>query len=518
MYQIRLQEWGVRKNMTREDKKRILTELGASDDLAPNEKRKIRRYKADKRRQAEGEETALTDLADPFEEASESVTGSLSSDATAVHRSYATSVVDLGKSAGISNLSLSSAYAATLTPRVSVSPESSSWELVGTPLDCPSWTGPRINHNTTDDPWAPVALMDEWRISAFMPLERPLPNDPDVSSLPRVLSFTQDLVRSHARTMFLEQDERQRAAFTPPRTMEHFWSDLNNCIYLFKLRDWRRAEPLYKALVGVSSEVFSNVTPDFLRRFFTAFSPVNFQVNPVVRKELLKHFLSRVRELWGSEHSFTRLIYELQLDINSRELSEVALSCLQQSVRGEAPHVERQHPHTDFSIEVSIITLQRRSKDFAAAAHSASTLLTQSKERLGPESPEARDATEQLAHVYMDTQRLEEARALCLERLGLINRDHRDKRAMRAMEDLAEIERKLGQPRGCITWLQGAAILAAEIQRPDVVILHIVDKVMESSTMCGKDEEARLWRRDFNRDVWKKPDVDCRQGAGMSAW
>jgi tRNA threonylcarbamoyladenosine modification (KEOPS) complex Pcc1 subunit len=331
-----------------------------------------------------------------------------------------------------------------------------------------------------------------------------------------VLSLTQNLVFRHANAMILGQDGKQRAALTPLPLMEHFWSELNNCIYMFKLRDWQRARPLYENLRKVPSEIFSNLTPDFLRRFFTAFSPVNFLVSPFVRKGLLTQFMRLAREMWTDEHPFAQLIRQLQLDINSREVSEKGLSCLRESVLSELPNVEHQRPSVQFEIDLSIITLQRRSKDFDAAARSASALLMCSKEHFGTGSPEARDAAEQLAHIYMDTQKLKEAKILCQERVGRLTwpRDgwmeyeYNDKRAVRAMEDFAEIERKLDQPQNCMPWLKAAAFCAVNIKRPNIVILHIVDKVMESARMCGEGEEALEWRAKFAHHVWKNQDVD----------
>lgn len=511
MYQIWLKKWEARKNWTENHKEEL---LGLAEEeirlLPPNERRKLRRFRATRRRRDEARAGDLTNLSQPSDEASELSSSQQSLPDVVLSGG---SIVGAGESAGHSDLSFSPASATTLN--LSWSSEWSSGETPETHQQHPPWRNTIISYNAENGPWNSLPPAgDFWIDDAFMSLELPLRGDPTTCNLSHVLYSTKELVMAHAYTIMQGRNESQRAAFTPLSVMEHFWAQLNNCIYLFKLRDWRRAEPLYRRLRNVTEEIFANITPDFLRRLLAAFCPVNFEVNPVVRKGLLKHFGRLARDFWGETHPFPRLIGQLQLDKSSREVSEKSLSCLRDSVIEHSADIETQQPSVDFEANMAMIALQRRNKDFSVAAHSARVLLSNSRERFGSGSLETRDAAEQLAHIYMDTQNLDEAKTLCRERVGsavgsdaLIGVGYQDKRAMRAMEDLAEIERKLGQPQKCIPWLIAAARCAVDIKRPDTYIVHLVDKVIESSRMCDRHEEGLLWRRNFTYNAWGKTDL-----------
>jgi hypothetical protein len=63
----------------------------------------------------------------------------------------------------------------------------------------------------------------------------------------------------------------------------------------------------------------------------------------------------------------------------------------------------------------------------------------------------------------------------------------RDERAVRGMEDLAEIHRIKGEWKYAVLWLQAAAGIAGEIwEEHDVAKVHIVDKLQECRLILGE--------------------------------
>ncbi|KAL9620359.1 MAG: hypothetical protein Q9160_005059 [Pyrenula sp. 1 TL-2023] len=492
MYQGRLRKWGVRKHMTREDKEKLLSGLteDSKQEMAPSERRKLRRYKADKRKQKDVEKQAFDYQFRQLQNMPEAATNISSLPFTSTDQS---SKVNFNANASEINqrarmpLGLAEHLTVQRKPQFKNNvPRNARFRGSGTPILRPS---------------API------------PIEYRLRNDPNDCNLPWVLTFTQDIIRRHSVNSLSGESAVQRLAPKPSAAVERALAKINENIYLLKLRDWRKGEPLYFRLRTASWDSFLNLTPDFLRKFLAVTSPIKFTTYPEARQTILSHFLALARELWGDKHSFARLIRELQKDRPSLEVTEKALSCIEHLLIQEPSCAERKRPNLAFRTKTSIIALQRRSKALTTATQSASDLFARSEQTFGSKSLETRDAAEQLAHAFMDTGKLDEAQALCLQRVGpavgadgWIGHGYGDERAMRAMEDLAEIERKLGRFSNCMTWLQAAVYCAIDTKQPDIFVLHIVDKFMEAARACGQTAEALLWRAAFTRDVWKKPE------------
>lgn len=480
--------------MTRDDKEKLLSGLteNSKQEIAPSERRKLRRYKADKRKQSNVEKQALDCQ---FRQAKDNAGESLNALSLPITTFDQNSNINFDANAGetiqVARVPVELARHAIVQGR------------------------PQFKYNVDRNSRTRASPPARLRPNAPIPIDYGLRSDPTACNLPWVLTFTQDIIRRHCRSNPSGESAAQNLAPKPSAAVERVLTKLNQNIYLLKLKDWRKGEPLYFRLRTASWDSFLNLTPDFLRKFLAVTSPIKFTTYPEARQEILRHFLGLARELWGDKHSFTRLVRELQRDNPSLEVTEKALSCIEQLVLQEPSCAERKRPSLAFRTKTSIIALQRRSKALTAATQSASDLFARSKQTFGPKSLETRDAAEQLAHAFMDTGKLDEAQALCLQRVGpavgcdgWIGHGYGDERAMRAMEDLAEIERKLGHLPNCMTWLQAAAYCAIDTKQPDIFVLHMVDKFMEAAKACGRTEEALLWRTAFTRDVWKKLDED----------
>ncbi len=337
-------------------------------------------------------------------------------------------------------------------------------------------------------------------LSALSP-SPPLQSDPRDFKLELVLSHVQVFSEWRLSTGLqgLCVDDTLDATSTANK---NFWRNVKNCIYLYKLGDVERAKPLLSQICSVSSEVILNPSLEFVRSLFDAFSPVNFRQYPEVRAELLCHFTKMAKKRLGPEHRVTIMCQQLQKDDDSRNTTEMALSCMYSSmVRFLSPMA--------FDTERLIIALLRRDKALGAAADKASRLLTSSKIAPTADSIETRKAAMELAHVYMDDGKLKMARELCMRRVGravardgLVGHEYEDSHAIWALEDLAKIEELGGAFDRSAIWLGHAAELAKRVMGPSVGLTHILDKWEKSLRRCGRDEDAEIARRQYASYTW----------------
>ena len=76
------------------------------------------------------------------------------------------------------------------------------------------------------------------------------------------------------------------------------------------------------------------------------------------------------------------------------------------------------HDSLAFQTERAIIALLRRDGCLDNAARKARTLLSITRSAQDPDYRRTREAAQELAHVYMDTGQLNEAKGLCMIRVG----------------------------------------------------------------------------------------------------
>lgn len=327
----------------------------------------------------------------------------------------------------------------------------------------------------------------------------PLPRDATALDLTRLLRCVQDFSDSRLRSPYKD--------LKPIPSLETLWLNVHNCIYLYKVNDIARAEPLLKQLCLVPSDVILNLSVDSVSQLLAAFSPVNFRRHPEVRTKLLGHFTKMAAEALGRDNTITIICKELQKDEDSRYSTEMALRCMLGSM-----HLTRSPsmPGT----ERAIIALLRRDKAFDVAVRMADNLVRSSNANARPKSEEIRDAAKELAHVYMDMGRFEEAKALCMTivgkavaRDGLIGHEYGDRRTMSALEDLAKIEEELGRSDLSATWLQEAVELASLIKGRSIALTHILDKLARALWSCDRYDDAEVLMRRYTPYVWSQ-DLD----------
>ncbi|KAL8912280.1 MAG: hypothetical protein Q9172_007529 [Xanthocarpia lactea] len=278
---------------------------------------------------------------------------------------------------------------------------------------------------------------------------------------------------------------------------------------------------------------------NFLQHLLTSFSPINFRRNPPVRLKLLTHLHTLLSTAFGSQHLLTTICHQLLFDNDTRHATETALSCLHSSL-------VLAHDSLAFQTERAIIALLRRDGCLDDAARKARTLLSITESALQPDHRRTRAAAQELAHVYMDTGYLNEAKRLCMITHTLVTHllkasinappffsghEYSDSRTLYALEDLAKIEEQLGYWGNSATWLWEAAELArkgvfrgeggweenivagkrreantgvagvrreenvGQREQPGVELVHVVDKLVRALRIDGKEDDARAAER-----------------------
>ena len=320
------------------------------------------------------------------------------------------------------------------------------------------------------------------RFPTSLSISPPLSRDPTTLDLSRLLRCVQDFSDARLRSPY--KDRKQ----TPD--LEAFWHNFYNCIYLYKLDNIERAEPLLNQLCSVSSEVLHSLPIDSVSRLLAAFAPVNFRRHPEVRTILLSHFIKMTEEAFGHDNKLTVICKELQKDEDSRYSTETALRCILDSM-----HLARSP--SQFATEREIIALLRRDKAFDDATQMAESLYQSSQTGAKPKLDEIRSAAMELAHIYMDIGRFDDARGLCMIRVGkavardgLIGHEYHDSGVLYALEDLAKIDEESGALKESTVWLGEAAHLARAIKGPSIALTHILDKLVRALRLCGRDGDA----------------------------
>ena len=243
-------------------------------------------------------------------------------------------------------------------------------------------------------------------------------------------------------------------------------------------------------LCSVSTEVLHSLSIDSLTRLLGAFAPVNFRRHPEVRTILLSHFIKMTEEAFGHDSTLNVICKELQKDEDSRYGTETALRCMLGSM-----HLARSP--SQFATEREIIALPRRDKSFDDATQMAESLYQSSQTSARPKLDEIRNAAMELAHAYMDIGRFDDAKALCMIRVGkavardgLIGHEYHDRVTLYALEDLAKIEEESGALKESTVWLGEAAQLARAIKGPSIALTHILDKLVRALRLCGREGDA----------------------------
>lgn len=299
-----------------------------------------------------------------------------------------------------------------------------------------------------------------------------------------------------------------------------FWSDLKHGIYLFKLSPnsklgWTAMEK------ACASAPFTLRNPNdfdfvFLRELCLTLSPVNTRVCPKLRIHLLQYLSYLAFMKLGSHHPVATICHELQQDENDREVSETALKYILECLRSRA-QTEPQLGDVEelaFKIECSIITLLRRDRAYYAAAEKAKVLLKKCQRQIlaacfnfsrTPATDtvsimrRARTAATELAHIRMDQRGnwYDEAIEHCMFALTTnmklsteeqtwpplpdnVTEYIKDKKAVHTLEDLAKIYDELALPEQSLMWLEKARLLAEALygsEEESVATAHIVEKM-----------------------------------------
>jgi len=280
-----------------------------------------------------------------------------------------------------------------------------------------------------------------------------------------------------------------------------FWTEMKHGIYLLKTQKtqagWRALDMACDMApkILVSPQAFDFL---FMRELFLTLSPVNTRVFPKIRTVILQYLGCLASFKLSKTHPIFVICHQLQQDGHDRHVSEVGLQCMLDTFatreQGEAFAIESKE--LAFQVERALITLLRRDgqleaaagraealmqislKDIAAACWGSDTMVMDRASTL----EHSRLAARELAHVRMDQgiSRYDKAIEISVFVLtGTLqlaaNEDGwpplpytitnviRDKSSVYTMEDLAQIYEKLGMIKEANDWLQLAVALALDL-------------------------------------------------------
>ncbi|KAJ9655000.1 hypothetical protein H2198_006045 [Neophaeococcomyces mojaviensis] len=296
-----------------------------------------------------------------------------------------------------------------------------------------------------------------------------------------------------------------------------FWSELKHGIYLLKVQSPELAWPaLDRACALAPTIINETVSFDFLflKELFLTLSPVNVRVYPLIRIKLLQYLSTLAHMKLNKNHPLSIICHELQQDENSHAVSGVALECMLNTIKSHGSGISHGRGENlydlAFRLECAAITLLRRDGQLDLASYRAKSLLNRAKAMLTTlESRyqdisslrQARMAATELAHVCMDQRgdHYDEAIEHCLFALTGVQYDSgvfegwppssltfdrqaviRDKRSVYTFEDLAKIYDELGDRVQAIAWLEMGVLLAHEVFDAAAEVTattHIVEKL-----------------------------------------
>lgn len=227
-------------------------------------------------------------------------------------------------------------------------------------------------------------------------------------------------------------------------------------------------------------------------------SPVNTRIYPKIRVKLLLYLSSLAHSKINANRPLAVICHELQQDDDSRDVSEVALECMLNSIRsyggnGRGDDLQKLASR----VECAAIILLRRDGQPQLTALRARTLLGRYKRRLAPPSctqayilndslSQARMAATELTHVRMDQrgghydeaieQSLFALTGLCLNSdteicpswppppsLFAEGMTISDKKSINTLEDLTKIYEELEEHAQAIQWLELAESMACSL-------------------------------------------------------
>ncbi|MCJ1378223.1 hypothetical protein MMC17_001320 [Xylographa soralifera] len=537
-YETRFKKWGVSKNLKFEQREEMLRRIRVGEDAfsggnaITNLNRRLRRHKYTQTKQQDGEHQRRGRSRPQSEVGTESIGATTPSGYAVVSNKASSNGVNSLDSEDCASLASStyqklansqySSGACLQAPHLSTDRGSSQTRKKVVTVPHPSNT--YWNHE--------LRLLGTGLSKSISPQ---LTADPTALNFSLFLRRVRDFAEWSFQTPALSSTEITQLTHPAlePFTLQSFWQTLKNCIYLYKLNDLRHATPLLSYLLSFPPTIL-HTTPSlsFLQHLLASFSPVNFRRNPPVRLKLLTHLHTLLSTALGPQHLLTTICHQLLFDNGTRHATETALSCLHSSL-------VLAHDSLAFQTERAIIALLRRDGCLDDAARKARTLLSITGSAPDPDYRRIREAAQELAHVYMDTGQLNEAKGLCMTCVGravswdggMIGHEYSDPRTLYALEDLAKIEEQLGYWANSATWLWEAAELArkglfrdgvgrenniiagngremntsvagggkeenvGQGGQPGMEMVHVVDKLVRALRMDGREGDARAAER-----------------------
>lgn len=276
-----------------------------------------------------------------------------------------------------------------------------------------------------------------------------------------------------------------------------FWEDVACGIYAFKVLDPRRGHRILENCSAAACGAFPGGLPVLLIETFSTLSPVNTATCPSNVQRLIQRLSCLASEQLTSQHPICLVLQHLDENYNK----EIALRALQY-VTDRLGQILGPVHELSLLAQRRLIAFLRRSGDLRQASQVCLSAMKSTRTAFGRESPQERQISRQLEHIYMEME--DWSSALCIgyaivgQRLDgvtqpILDPFYHDKCAVRTMEDISKIYETLGRQDEALSWLKQARISGGIGCGDTAETVYVQEKLNKHLRESGKGEETRIW-------------------------
>ncbi|KAK2747009.1 hypothetical protein CKAH01_18173 [Colletotrichum kahawae] len=265
--------------------------------------------------------------------------------------------------------------------------------------------------------------------------------------------------------------------FTVPGHPRCYWENVKHAIFIIKsqytsvcgIRLWEGADEM--VLHGSSCDSF-----DFVWELFAVLSPANTAACPDLRQASLRYLRALTATTLHPTHPVTRICGLLLQNGHDNEISELALL---EAWNVFGSRLGYEHP-TACRLQRMLVNTARRLGNMTEAERRARALYNHAC-RSGMDSYLSRSCARSLSHVLISSYRYDEAREVCKSIVDSLQSPvgsvMDDERGVQAMEDLADIELRLGNIGQSLWYLQRASDAGRKLWPGSVASAQMEEKL-----------------------------------------
>ena len=502
MYCDRIRQWGISKNITKSQKAALEERLSSGDNLSGSENYRLRRAKKYAERKSQRQSGARGNR-----EISESSPSAGEYRSNLVDRPSGEPLLLVGSTFGTSPASFAS------------------WGFPYPPMD--PWSSEQTMPNEVGFGFTHLSLSSDdhtdeirnigmqFRGSYQNPTSlSPLPSldtAPDALNMDRVFRCIRDYSKSYIQSQSLVSDNGSPTAMSG--SVKQAWDDLNNCIYLFKIGNLKRAIPALDKFRGLQAGQVIEPTIHFIMAIFVTLSPINTPWGyPNLRIKLLAHLRAMAVTMLKDSHPLTEILKQMEKDENHSSISEQALVIFEDSFASNRT--------MSFQVRLQRAKITRRKGNTDDATRQLSKLETDCVQHFHRDTDILRSVRTERSHILVAKGKtdlaqgnfgqvqagLVQALSLSLSVLGEFTDTNgtkgykvNDDVAIHAMEDVAEIHALLGDMRKSMTMLEHAAEVAVGKWNGCVATTHILDKCADTLRKTGREADVETFKTKYKK-------------------